>query len=299
MGRLVVLRLKKKREQPRRSVGQSPVNRPRPTYYGNEMPRKEDSVRARLDTKQKLNLWKQVRLIPTLLAILAILLSVAYNTTLTTTPGIIFANDASVYRKTTEYKTGIAKILESSLFNRSKFTINTSSTSAAIAKAYPELDAVSIGLPIIGRRPTVTLHLRKPALILTTKTNALVLDTNGKVVAEAKQLISSVSSGLLTVQDQTGLELHVGDQALTTDTVTFITNVGVQLASKQLTISGITLPNGGNEIDIKVKDLAYYLKTDSTGDPRIEIGDFLAARDNGVSPSEYMDVRVEGKVFYK
>lgn len=295
----MVLGLKRKKEQPRRLPLKTAVNRPRPTYYGNDTSRNEDSLRARKITEQRRTLWKKLRLVPTMIAVGAILLSVVYSTTLTTTPGIIFANDASVYRTTAEYKTGIAKILQSSLFNRSKFTINTSSTSAAIIKAYPELDVATIGLPIIGRRPTVTLHLRKPALILTTKTNALVLDTNGKVVAEAGQLISSIANSLLSVQDQSGLALHVGDQALTTDTITFIINVSAQLAAKQLTLSGMTLPNGGNEIDIHIKDLSYYLKTDSTADPRIEIGDFLAAKESGASPAEYMDVRVEGKVFYK
>ena len=294
-----MLSLKKKKAQPRRPSIATDIKWPRPTYYGNNTPRNEDSLRTRKANEQKRSLWKKLRLIPTIIAATAILASVVYSTTLTTTPGIIFANDASVYRTTEEYKTGLTKILQSSLFNKSKFTINTSSTAAAIIKAYPELDVATIGLPIIGRRPTVTLHLRSPALVLTTKTNAFILDTNGRIVTEAKQLASSVTDKLLNIQDQSGVELKVGDQALTANTITFITNVGAQLAAKQLVVSGITLPSGGDQVDIHIKDLPYYVKMDSTGDPRIEAGDFLAAKASGIAPAEYMDVRVEGKVFYK
>lgn len=292
------LSVRKKAEQ-RRAPVRAVVSRPKPTYYGNDTPRKESSVKARQLSEQKRAFWKRLRLAPTLIAMGAIFISVAYSTTLSTTPGIIFAGDQSVYRSVADYKAGIGKILNSSLMNKSKLTINAPATEKAIFKAFPELDVVKLGLPIIGRRSTITLHVRKPALILTTKTNSYVLDSNGTAVAETKQLISSITSGLLTAQDQSGLVLHVGDQALTSETMLFIANIQAQLAAKQLTITGLTLPGGGDEVDVHVKDVSYYIKTDSSGDPRIEIGGFMAARDSGVTPGEYMDVRVEEKVFYK
>jgi hypothetical protein len=288
----------KKREQPRRPVT-TVVNRPKPVYYGNDKPRTEDSVRARQVTEKKHVIWERLRLIPTLIALLAILVSVAYNTTLSTTPSINFSGDSSIYHSKTEYKNGIAKILDTSILNKSKLTFNTHKAQTDILKSYPELDAITIGLPVIGRRPTITMHVRQPALILTTKSNSFVLDTNGKVVAETKQVISSITSQLLTAQDQSGLELHVGDQALTIITIAFITNIKAQLTAKQLIVSGLTLPSGGNEIDIHIKDVPYFVKTDSSGDARVQIGDFLAAKESGISPYEYIDARVEEKVFYK
>ena len=290
---------KPKKGQGRRSPVARPLNRPKPTYYGNDTPRSEDSVRARQLTDQKQTILKRLRLVPTLIALSAILLSVAYSTTLSTVPGIVFVGDATVYRTATEYKSGVGKILGSSFGNKSKLTINTTAVQSEIMKSFPELDVVTVGLPIIGRRPTVTLHVRSPALILTTKTNAFVLDSSGKAVAESNQLISSVTAKLLTAQDQSGLELRVGGQALTSDTMTFISNIAAQLAAKKIVVTGFTLPGGGNEIDVRIKDTAYYIKTDSSGDSRIQIGDFLAARDSGTNPAEYVDVRVEEKVFYK
>ncbi len=289
----------KKSEQARRSPVTRVISRPKPTYYGNDTPRTEDSIRARQLTDQKRALWQRLRLVPTLIAASAILVSVVYSTTLSTTPGIIFVGEASMYRTAAEYKVGITKILESSVKNKSKVTLNTATTQEAIVKTFPELDIATVGLPIIGRRLIVTLHMRKPALILTTKTNAFVLDNNGRIVAEAKQLLSSLTSGLLTAQDQSGLVLHVGDQALTSETIAFITNIAAQLKAKQLIISGLTIPTGGNEVDVRIKDMPYYIKTDSSGNARVQIGGFLTVRDSSTNPTEYIDVRVEEKLFLK
>jgi hypothetical protein len=277
----------------------SGLRRPQSTYYASEAPKREDSVRSRQASEQRHNFFSRLRLVPTIIALGVICLSIVYNTTLSTSPGINFAGDTPVYRSADAYKDDIAKILNSSLFNHSKLTINTKSTITAILKAYPELDAATISLPIIGRRPTVTLHAQNPVLILTTQTSALVLGANGKAVAETKQLMSSLTDKLLTVQDKSGVQVHAGDQALSTETVSFIADLAAQLAAKQLTIESLILPSGGNELDVRVKDQVYYLKTDVSGDARLQIGAFLAARDGGAKPAEYMDVRVEEKVFYK
>ena len=114
-----------------------------------------------------------------------------------------------------------------------------------------------------------------------------------------KQLASSAVTGLLTVQDESGLEVHAGDQAVTSETVNFIDNVRRQLSDKKLAIDRLVLPAIANEVDIYIKGLPYRVKADVSGDARLQIGAFLATKESGVNPGEYMDVRVEEKVFYK
>lgn len=268
-------------------------------YYAGDKPAKQDSLRARQASEQRQTFFKRLRLVPTLIALVVILLSIVYSTTLSTDPLIKYAGDTSPYRSTVAYREAVRSILGSSFFNRSKLTINVTATKNKLLQTLPEVDAASIALPIIGRRPTVTLHVREPVLLLSTKTNAFIVGTGGKVVAEAKQLPSSVSESLLAAQDQSGLNVRVGDQALSSSTVSFIQNVQAQLAAKQLSISRLTLLPAGYEIDIYVKGQSYYIKTDSSGDARVQIGAFLAVKDSGVKPAEYIDVRVEDKVFYK
>lgn len=275
----------------------TPAKRPF-SYYSSDNPVQPGRVERK---GLRPSTFKRVRLIPTYLALVAIFGSIVYSTTLSTTPTIVFAGDPSPFRSTAEYKSLAEKILASSLLNHSKLTINTSSINNSFLAQAPELDAAKLVLPIIGRRPTLTLHARQPALILATKTNALIIDESGKAVSDARQLPSSLREGLLTLQDDSGLEVHSGDQAVTKETVQFILEANRQLKSKNLAIERLTLPVTPNEVDIHIQGLKYYVKADVTADVRVQIGSFLAVKDKLGSkpPGEYMDVRVEEKVFYK
>lgn len=294
-------KLFRKKAEPRaRLPASGDRSRPAFSYYaGEKQLRQGDSLRARQANEQHQSFLKKLRLVPTLIALGVILLSVVYSTTLSTNPIVKFVGEMSPYQSRQSYEKGIETILGSSLWNHSKLTLDTAPTEAAITKQFPEFDLATVSIPIIGRRPTVTVHAREPALVLTTKTNSYVLDTTGKIVSQSNQLASGLLANLPTVQDQSGVKLAIGDQALTSATINFINNIRAQLAAKQLTISGLTLPPGGYEIDVHIKDISYYLKTESSGDARLQIGAFLAAKDSGLAPSTYMDVRVEEKVFYK
>lgn len=290
---------KKKKAQGRQSVGQPGRPKAAFSYYSGDTPKTKDSVRARQHKDNQQEFFKRLRSVPTLIALLIILLSVVYSTTLSTEAIVKFAGDSPTYRTATEYRDGVSKILSTSFWNKSKLTSNTHQTETAILQAFPELDAANVALPVVGRRPTIVVHGRMPALLLTNQAHSYVIDTSGKIVADSTQLVSSVREKLLSVQDQSGLELRVGNQAVTSATVIFILNIQAQLKNKQLAIKEVILPKTPNEVDFRIKDIGYFIKTDSSGDARLQAGDFLAAKGSGITPGEYMDVRVEEKVFYK
>ncbi len=294
----------KQKDVPRRGSVERLSRRPSFSYYSAENTNKGgQGARLRPQVEERGLRLPSLRSLPTVLALGAILISIVYSTTLSSAPKILFADGTSPYRSTAEYQTEIQKKLRASLLNQSKLTIDTAKIEKEILAHFPELDAARLVLPIIGRRPALTLHVRQPILLMTTKTNALVVDATGKVVSTSQQLLSSEVDALLPVQDESSLELKVGDQAVTTETVAFIHNIGQQLADKKLDIDRLILPAIANELDVYIKGQAYFVKMDVSGDPRAQAGTFLAARnnllENDSSPAEYMDVRVEEKVFYK
>lgn len=294
------MRFRKAKPQRRQPVAD--IGRPKPAfsyYAGDTLQTKKDSVKSRKKEERHQVMWKRLRSVPSLTAIGIILVSAVYSTTISTAATVKFAGDQSSYRTLEDYRSSINKILDSSVWNKSKLTINTFKTEKAILANFPELDAVNVALPVIGRRPTIILHARKAAVLVSTRSKVYVLDMTGKVVAESNQLPSIQRDKLLSVDDKSGLELHVGSQAVTTSTITFILNIQAQLRDKKLEITQIVLPVAPNEVDLYIKDLKYFIKTDATGDARMQIGGFLAAKENGTQPVEYMDVRVEEKVFYK
>ena len=291
---------KKQKKQGRVPLNQTGKPKSAFSYYaGNKASNTADSVRARQASDHKTALFNRLRLIPSIIAIVIILISIAISTTLTTAPTINFIGDTSPYQSEEYYTNEAGKIFESNISNKSKLTINTKNVEEQLIETFPEFDIATVTLPVIGRRPTLTVHIRQPALILTTSSNAFIVDLGGKVVAEASVLPSGIKQGLLTIQDQSGLVVRPGNQVLTTESVTFIKNIQAQLDDKKLEIIQATLPITPNQIDIRLKDVPYLIKADMSGNARLQIGAFLAARDSGVKPVEYMDIRVEEKVFYK
>ncbi len=290
----------KKKEAPRerRSVGGS-GQRPAFSYYAGDQRAKIDTVRERNADEKKRRIGRGVRLIPTIIAVGAILVSVVYNTTLSSSPYIVFAGDASPYRAKEYYQSKSEDILQSSVKNKSKLTLNVGRTETALLEEFNEFDVVRLTMPIIGRRPTLTAHVRQPALLLATTTNIFVVDGSGKVVVDANALPSSAKEKLLSVKDQSGLAVSVGAQVLTSETVAFIKEMAHQFTEKQMVITEVVLPTTPNEVDIRIKDLKYFVRADTMGNARLQAGAFFAVKDSGVAPSEYVDVRVEEKVFYK
>lgn len=283
----------------RNRVQVGPIQRPSYSYYGADKASAAGQGRRNSPLNYKTAIWRRLRFLPTLIAAVVICLAIVFSTTLTNSTKVRFTGGDSPYHSIDDYQTAVSAYMSGSLLNSSKMSINTSKLEANVLSTFPELDAARLALPIIGRKPLLTLHVRKPALVLTTKTSALVLDNTGRAVSDTKLVPSSAVASLLTLQDESGLEVHIGDQAVTSETVSFIGNVKLQLDDKKLIVDHLVLPAFANEVDIYIKGLTYHIKTDASGDARLQIGAFIATKDSGVNPGEYMDVRVEEKVFYR
>jgi hypothetical protein len=85
--------------------------------------------------------------------------------------------------------------------------------------------------------------------------------------------------------------------------VAFIQEVAGQLKAKNMAIDSLTLPALADELDVRVKGLPYFIKFNIQANPRQSAGAFLAAKQHldsqHVTPSQYVDVRVEEKAYYK
>jgi hypothetical protein len=85
--------------------------------------------------------------------------------------------------------------------------------------------------------------------------------------------------------------------------IAFIKAILVHCAKTGIKVDSLTLPTIAQEVDLRTKDRPYFVKFYLGGDSATQIGQFLAARHNfdqtGSQPGEYLDVRVNGKIFYK
>jgi len=253
---------------------------------------------------QKTSFKHGLRLVPSILALGVIGISVLMSLTLTSKPRVSTVNNqASPYRSLEDYAVAADKLLSQDLRNKTKLTINTDKIETELRTQFPELGAAVLRLPIIGRQMNLVLSIDQPVLILATPTSSYVLDSTGTAVSDTNSINPDILSRLTVVKDQSGLKIELGKQVITKETVTFIAEVIAQLKDKNITISSLTLPTSANQLDIRTKDSAYYIKTDVAGSARLQMGSFLAVKEElertGKTAAEYIDVRVEEKVFYK
>lgn len=291
------------RNRPGNELRKQAANRTQFNYYSSQSrpaaaePHKDGAVDLGKVTSR-------LRLLPALLALAVIIISLLISLTLSNRPGVSTLNhEDSPYRTLAEYAAAAAEILSGDLGSKTKLTIDTQAVERKLLDRFPELRAADLRLPVLGRQPNLVIDIEPPAILLATPAKSYVLDSSGTVVSEASLLAADVRSGLLVIQDQSGLALNIGKQAVTTETARFITEVKAQLDAKGLAVSQLTLPPNANQLDIRLEGAAYYVKTDVAGNARLQMGSLIAVKEElerrRETPQEYIDVRVEGKVFYK
>lgn len=209
-----------------------------------------------------------------------------------------FMQDKQVYR------TAVDHMLAKSLWNHNKITVDTGGISRQMLAKFPELSSVSLTLPLVSKHPTVYIQTVQPALILVARNGSYVVDTNGKALMNAGQLSPNTFKDLPVVTDLSGLQVSLNHQALTSGDVSFIQTVIAELAASHVTVSALVLPPATSELDVHIQGQQYLIKFNlQGGDARQQAGTFLAAqaelKGNNVTPSQYVDVRVDGRAYYK
>lgn len=246
--------------------------------------------------------WK---LLPSYIALMAILVSFAYVLTLSSDPRILphGQDDSVVLQPTKAYQRSAGEILRGSVFNYSKLLINTRDIEQRLHERFPELEHISITVPLTSRRPIIAIEPATPGLVLSTKTSNFIIDMRGTAILKTDNLDAFSRLNLPRLTDDSGLEPLVGKTSLPSDTVRFIREVNRQLSAKGLVFESLALPVIANELHVRIKGEGYFIKFNIQGDPRLQAGTYLAVKDrlskDKIKPAEYIDVRIEEKVFYR
>ncbi len=239
--------------------------------------------------------------------LVAVVASVVNVLTLSSTAKVVLLNNTgtnSFLHSQSDYETAASRLLAGSILNRNKITIDSGQVSRGLRSQFPELSSVSVTLPLLAHRPLVYIQATQPALILSTANGSFVLDTTGKALLMTTGLSSSDQSSLPTVTDDSGLQVKLNHQILTPDNVSFIQIVAAQLASKQQSVSVLTLPAAASELDVHLVGQPYFVKFNlEANDARQQVGTLLATQaqlqKQHITPAQYVDVRVDGRAYYQ
>jgi hypothetical protein len=214
-------------------------------------------------------------------------------------PVVVLSN--GMYRPLSEYQASANKEF-SGLVNQNKITFNELKVVNDLQKQFPEITSAAVDLPILGSRPRLQINVGDPVLILKNNQGSYLIDNRGVAVGKATDYPQYINK-LISVEDQTSFDITVGKPAIDSSSVDFIRNLQKQLSKKNITIKSLILPPAPEELDLITTDQSYYVKFYLGGDFTVQTGQYLAARNNfakkSATPSSYLDVRVEGKIFYK
>jgi hypothetical protein len=207
-------------------------------------------------------------------------------------------------RSKTDYEKYATKVLADSIWNHNKITVNTGELSQKMLAEFPELTNASVTIPLLAHKPIVYIEPSKPQLILLATNGAFVVSDSGKALLRGPDAASFNLSDLPVVTDQSGLQLELGRQALPAASVNFLKSVMSQLNAAHVSIGGISLPTNANELDVQVAGQPYQVKFNlHSNKAREQAGTYLAAiaslQKQGITPSKYIDVRVDGRAYYQ
>lgn len=203
-----------------------------------------------------------------------------------------------------QYQQAASKALGASLYNHFKMTLNSTQVNNSIEQTYPEIEYASVTVPFVGATPTVYIQLQRPALIYGTSTNSYIVDSDGVIIAGSSALSPKELAGLYTVNNSANNQLNLGQQVLTQQNVTFIETVAQALKTKNVAVSKMDLTPAAAELDVYIQGQPYYVKFNIyQTDALQQVGTYLATlatlKQQGKTASQYIDVRVDGRAYYK
>ena len=232
------------------------------------------------------------------LVLIALIFGLIYSLLVRPDPQI--STTSTAYQQISVYRQAAIKQFQI-LKNRNKITLDEQGIIKSLQAQFPEIASASVELPLFSESPIVHLNIAAPTFFMSSGGNLYIVDSQGYVVAKAGSL--PAIKNLAHLSDQSGFKIHLGQQAMSSANVAFINTLVAETNRAKVPISSLTLPALAQELDLRTSDRGYFVKFFLGGDVLQQAGQFLAARHNfdqtGSQPTQYLDVRVPGKIYYK
>lgn len=282
----------------RNRVSNRGADRPRPSYYRAPVVKTSSRSPFKRKTPQKRSRRSVLVTLRNGLIIILLLTGLVYSQIVKAEPKLE-VNDTS-YHSPQDYRAAVVNDLKA-LRNKSKLTLDKRGITDSLKRKFPEIAAVRIDLPLFSQQPTIKLNVAAPTFNLSSGGNLYVVGANGVVAATSASLPGAAK--LPSLIDQSGFSAAPGKQVLGSQAIGFINSLLAQCQKAGVKVQSLTLPASPSELDLRAETSAYFVKFDLNGDVLIQTGQYLAAKHKfdteGSPPSQYLDVRVAGKIYYK
>lgn len=244
--------------------------------------------------------WRGIGRVGRYIVVVALLIFIGWCLTLQK-GAIVHLSSATAPRSAAEYQGYIDSVSSRNPLNRFRLTFQKSAMQRDIQSHFPEVLSANIVMPFGGRMPSFYLTVDSAALILKTSNGSYVVSRNGRVLGDGNSSIDV--SKLIVVDDQSGIPIQGDVAPLSRSDINFIIQLVSDSASIGLPVESITMPPGAYGLNIRYQSLPYYVKYNLLVEGRGQLGVLLAVKhrleQQHSVPTEYIDVRVEGRAFYR
>lgn len=263
-----------------------------------------DVIKTERTSKPGASKIKKKIILGVILVVLVIIISLIY---VSGNPKIIVIQPSGfsyLPRQLTVYKTAAARDLNSSIYNRNKLTLSSSNVASQLEKQFPEVQYAGVTISLLSSTPSVYLQLAKPEILYQTPNGEFALDSNGVVIDIATGFGASELSRLPLVETSAPAAINVGTQVIAGTNVSFILTVQAALAAKKISVTKYVLVPNAEQLNAYPANVNYYVKFNlNETDALLQTGTYLATianlKQQGITPTTYVDVRVDGRAYYK
>jgi hypothetical protein len=230
---------------------------------------------------------------------------VLFTMSLSSTPRVVVEQIDGVVltRETQEYVDTTTGIWQDSWHAKTKLTLNAEDIQNQVAGVHTELSDVRVQVPLLGRRPTIVLVPSRAALKLEAQNGVFYLDNQGRALVNAS--VVGNASAVPVVRDLSDVSVEPGKTVLPAVHVAFLLQLSEQLSAQNISGS-LSLSNAVvNQVEFAPEGVGYRVKflLDEPATVRQAVGSYIAVKERltgeGKAPSEYIDVRIPDKVFFR
>lgn len=233
----------------------------------------------------------------------------ASASTLSSTVQVKSESGAFAYRTQEEYSNKASELLNQDFLRRSKLFFRSERYEREYLEVFPELSLASAILPLGGRELTLKIRSEEPLARLNSPDGSENLAITGTGVIAPLQS-SSVSTSLPEIRFLDGLQSSSsGIRLLTTSEIKLLQLLFKEFSNFKITnaeiteISRVDFSVSRGEFILHAEGVNYTIKLSTYSDAREQIGALKAALDQlsreGITPLEYIDGRVIGRVYVK
>lgn len=238
--------------------------------------------------------------------VVTVLLQLRINNISVTTskPASFSGANGSESRRPLYAQSAMEYIHESVPFRQS-WLLDSKLLEAHLKHSYPEIKSAKLGSGFFSTDQTLNLQFRKPAFVLLSDKSSLYIDKEG--ILFSNNMFPGVDTSKLPVVEDLGSGVaQSGKQIVTSAVARSIAEIYVELPrvyGKNIAISRVILPRSSREVHVALVGGQYIIKFSTDRPIAGQVGELQSLRSfqasSGMSPTEYVDLRIEGRAYFK